>query len=105
MRIGLKSILVLLASATLAVACGPEGSDGLTHDSVVELGAFAPYVAEFQAKGATRGVSIEINDLIIKFGKMTSPLERGYCELSTNHTPLIVVDQNYWNSASEGSRK
>jgi hypothetical protein len=99
-----NSILVTFL-LPLAVACNQLSESDLSHDSVVDLGPFGSYVAEFQAKGADNGASVEITDLIMKFGPMTNPLERGYCEMGGNRTPTIVIDQNYWNISDEGARK
>lgn len=99
------SITILLALfIPLAVACGNQ-DDSSTHESVVDLGSFSSYVAEFQQKSVEYGDPVEITDLVIKFGPMTSPLERGYCEMGGNQSPTIVIDQTYWNSADEGARK
>jgi hypothetical protein len=105
MRLSLSGFSALAISATLAAACVPEGSANISHESVVDLGSFGPYVAEFQARAASYGVKIEITDLIVEFGPMTNPLERGYCEMGSHRTPLIVIDQTYWNSSDEDSRK
>lgn len=106
MRLSISKSILLAILAPLAVACSPLGDDQkVTHESVVEVAGFTSYVAEFQQKSVEYGSPVEISDLIIKFGAMTNPLERGYCEMATGKTPTIVIDQNYWNNASEGARK
>jgi hypothetical protein len=105
MRLKISTSLLLTLVMPLMAACGFQDDSKSTHESVVDLGSFSSYVAEFQQKSVEYNSPVEITDLVIKFGPMTSALERGYCEMSAGQSPTIVIDEKYWNNASEGSRK
>ncbi len=106
MRLSISTQILPFLFMPLALACGPQGDESSSvHESIVDLGTFTSYVSEFQQKSVQYGAPVEITDLIIKFGPMTNPLERGYCEMGGNKTPTIVIDQSYWDQANEGARK
>jgi hypothetical protein len=105
MRLKISTSLLLALVMPLMVACGFQQDSTTTHESVVDLGSFSFYVTEFQQKSVEYGSPVEITDLVVKFGPMTSALERGYCEMGAGKSPTIVIDENYWNNASEGARK
>lgn len=100
------ALLISVTAGLVLSACGNEqdASQG-GHSQVVDLGQFGDYVAQFQQQGADQGYSVDIKDLIVKFGAMSNPLERGYCETGSDMTPTIVVDETYWDQADEGARQ
>ncbi|MEK6706909.1 MAG: putative metallopeptidase [Bdellovibrionota bacterium] len=72
---------------------------------VVDVGEFEPYVNRFEARSAMVGAPIRIEQLIIKFGEMESPTERGICEILGDNTPTIKINKEAWDTMTEEEKE
>jgi hypothetical protein len=66
---------------------------------------FAPYVQKFEQASTTQGPTVQVTDLIVKFGAMENQYERGICELDGDNTPTILVNEDAWDDMSEDERE
>lgn len=90
----------LLIVATFGSGCGKE--------SKLELGEFAPYVAQFEISAALNGSPLKVEDLKITLGNLSQDSlnqESGLCEITEGQTPLITIDQASWESMDETERE
>jgi hypothetical protein len=90
--------LIFLMTSLVLQGCG-------RRDPVLDVGEFAPYVADFEKTGAKVGVSVKVEDLIIKFGDLPNPRERGACEIVGDKTPTITVSKAKWAKLDEYERQ
>lgn len=86
--------ILLLVSAS---ACG--------RSAVYDVGEFQPYVDRFTNEAANRGKSMKVTDLVIKYGQLQRPLERGACEISPDEPPTITIRQDTWLAMTEAERE
>lgn len=71
----------------------------------LSVGSFAPYVARFEQDSAKYSDSpVQVTNLIIQFGPMATSTERGLCTITGDETPVITVDEDFWNSIDEADR-
>lgn len=96
-----QKILLSLAILFAISSCAKQQE----HQPVLDVGQFQTYVDKFQTESVTNGNPITVTDLIIHFGDMSTSSERGYCEITEGETPVIVIDQTYWDSHDEGARQ
>ncbi len=99
-------VLAVAALSVLAVGCGKGQEE--EHTPVVDVGPFASYVTSFEQDAAAHGASVKITDLKMQFGKVDIDGEtggRGVCEVATNMTPVITIDQTAWESSDEDERQ
>lgn len=91
------------ALSILAVtACGQAKKK---HEAILDLGQFSSYVQSFEQVSAEHGRNVEVTDLIVKLADLPDPRERGVCEIATGQTPVIIIDINHWNNATESDRE
>lgn len=88
----------------LATSCG-QNTQASPPQPVLQLGSFAPYVAKFEADSIAQGAPVKVDNLIVQFGVMDFSAERGDCTISGDLTPVITLDQEYWNSTDEPGRE
>ncbi|MCM2279899.1 MAG: hypothetical protein NDJ89_17630 [Oligoflexia bacterium] len=91
------SLPLLLIALALAQSCA--------RDPVLDVGEFAPYVERFETESQRNGVPVQVTDLIIRFGQMLTPSERGACELASGATPIITIRQETWEKMDEAERE
>ena len=97
--------LALLALSLLVTGCG-KSADGSNNQPVVDVGSFAPYVAQFEQNSVIYSASaVQVTNLKIQFGPMATAEERGVCDITGDQTPVITIDQAYWDSTTEDARK
>jgi Zn-dependent protease with chaperone function len=87
----------LVGALALAQSCAKE--------PVLDVGEFAPYVARFEDESRLQGNPTEVNNLIIRYGEMLSPMERGACEIAEGQTPSIIIRQETWDKMDEFERE
>lgn len=90
--------LIYIPMAFGLAACGEEPKK-------LELGEFAPYVAQFESEANARGVALSVDNLIVEFGDLENAQERGMCILKTEETPRIVIRKDTWERMSEATRE
>ncbi len=90
----------ILAIIILAVAVS-----GCGREHKLQLGQFSGYVQAFQSRGTSFGKNVQVDDLVIEFGKMERDSEQGYCLLKAEETPVIRVNQSAWDRMSETERQ
>src|SRR4051812_36511670 len=90
--------LTLLMTSLVLQGCG-------RRDPVLDVGEFAPYVRDFEQTGAKVGVAVKVEDLIIKFGDLPNPRERGACEIVGDKTPSITISKKKWARLDEYERQ
>jgi hypothetical protein len=93
----IRHIIFISGLAILSVGCGKA--------QVLELGQFSPYVQSFVNESSGNGHSLEVNDLIIRFGAMRSKFERANCSITEGQTPVITVNETTWNQINEYDRE
>ncbi len=81
-------------------ACGKK-----EREQVVDVGDFAPYVQRFEQLSADYGEPVKVTDLIMKFGVLANPLERGVCEVAPETTPTVTISPAVWNRIDEAERE
>jgi hypothetical protein len=84
--------------AGLAAGCG-------RRDPVLDVGEFKPYVDAFEAVSQVEGAPTQVEDLIIKFGDLPNPRERGACEIVGDRTPTITISKTKWGKLDEYERQ
>lgn len=89
--------------ALVASSCGQASQS--SPQPVLQLGSFAPYVAKFEADSVAQGHPVQVTNLIVQFGAMDFSAERGDCTISGDLTPVITLDETYWNSTDEPGRE
>jgi hypothetical protein len=91
---------ILLPGLLLALA-----ATGCGRQQKLELGPFAPYVTHFEARALENGEELHVTDLVVKFGRMENPLERGICEINGDLTPVITINEEAWQKMDENERE
>ena len=66
---------------------------------------FMPYVQNFELVASEQGKDIKITDIIIQFGPTNSINETGVCEITTNETPRITINQGIWNALNNNDQQ
>ncbi len=64
-----------------------------------------PYVNQFQGTAAQYGHSGTISELVAKFGPMSNPRERAFCDLVDGEPPTVMVNAETWETLDEASRE
>lgn len=95
----LKLVLILNMSG-LFMACN---NDEKKQFSVGE--EFISYVERFEQYAATEGHPLTIDNLIVEFGAMENPQQRGICEFQGEGTPKIIIDEANWRKMKEGKKE
>ena len=93
------SVLLLLALSVLAIACEKESNSlQLTVDE-----AFQPYFEAFEAAGAARGLSIDLNseDIGAVFTDDLEVQTAGKCTSFSSGARIIYINQRTWNFRTE----
>lgn len=99
--IGISALLAL----SLAGCGQSSGSSAAGSPAVYNQSEFGSYVTEFEALSQQSGNPIQVTDLMIQFGSLdSSSAERGECVVGEG-TPTITIDEDYWNSSDENTRK
>jgi hypothetical protein len=93
---GLNWGIILLTAFSL-VACA-------ARKPVVDFGPFDSYAKAFLQNALEQGRTIEVQDLVMKFGATSSAQEQGYCIIQNDEPPTIVINETGWNSLSETSK-
>ena len=70
----------------------------------VDFGPFDSYAKAFLQNAADQGRSIEIQDLVMKFGTTASAQEQGYCLIQSDESPTITINETGWATLTETSR-
>jgi hypothetical protein len=81
------------------------GISGCGKEPKLQLGQFASYVEMFEAEASTHGQSVKVTDLVVRFGAMENPYERGICEIAGDETPVITINEEAWDQMSEDERE
>jgi hypothetical protein len=89
------NICVLLCALTSACGKAPK----------VDVGTFSSYVAKFENKSDQEGKPVRVTELIIQFGSMANPNERGVCVIDGENPPTITIDQANWDTMEESRRE
>jgi hypothetical protein len=91
-RLGFKLLISLYLTS-----CG--------SGKVVDIKGFEVYVYSFIEDASDYGKDVPLDDLIVEFGntRRHSELAIGTCTRG-NHTPLVLIDEEYWTTASEQER-
>jgi hypothetical protein len=85
--------------------CG-SSSSGSSSAAVVSIPAdFQSYVSDFELLAANNNTPVTIDNLVIQFGTLGQAAEMGECDIADGTPPTITIDQNYWASADENTRK
>jgi hypothetical protein len=87
------------------ITIGAFGISGCGKQPVLQLNQFSPYVEAFEESASQHGQSVKVTDLIVRFGKMENPYERGICEIAGDETPIITINQEAWEQMSEDERE
>jgi hypothetical protein len=85
--------------------CGGASSGSVSTQAVYSPGKFQAYVSNFQQIAAQNGVALTVDNLVIQFGTLGQSAEMGECDINDGEPPTITIDESYWNSADEMSRK
>ncbi|HUP58614.1 MAG TPA: putative metallopeptidase [Bdellovibrionota bacterium] len=93
----LLRLLVIIGAIFAVTACGKQPT--------LQLNEFATYVDMFQEEAASHGQPVKVTDLIVRFGTMENPYERGICEIAGDETPVITINQEAWDQMSEDERE
>lgn len=87
---------LLLISFGLQIGCATP-----PHDKQVYI---APELVQqfdnFQYEADAHGITLDIVDIIVVFGEMDEDEVIGYCWQRDNMTPLVVISQEFWQTAS-----
>jgi len=59
-----------------------------------DVGPFGDFVQKFEQKSAEQGHPVKVTDLVMKFGPMDDPRERGVCVIEPGKPPTITIDQD-----------
>ena len=92
-----------LAVGFIAMACGQKESPRV---AVFQVDSdFLPYVSAFERAANEQGKPIRVNDLIVSFGPTPNLNETGVCEISSDESPRITINQNIWSFLSPMDRQ
>lgn len=95
-RTSLVSILLLVFLTT--VACGQRKSQ-------LSIEGFEEYVTLFEERSSEIGSPLKVADLVIEFGDLANPRERGACEIIGDQTPRVIISRTKWEKLDEASRR
>lgn len=93
----------IVLGLSVASSCAPIEKEHIEMFQVDST--FMPYVQNFELAAQAEGVSMKITDLIIEFGSTPSMNETGVCEIATNETPKVTINQRIWNTLSNTDRQ
>jgi hypothetical protein len=92
-----RKIPYILIAMTL-VACGKK--------EVLDVAPeFQPYVGRFEQVSAKVGSPVTVSDLIVKFGPMLHKNENGACEVMSDKTPTVTINEKVWNQMDDLERE
>jgi hypothetical protein len=97
----------IFAFSLLITGCG-QSSSGSSSAGTTVLSIpteFQSYVSDFQQLAADNNTPVTINNLVIQFGTLSQSAEMGECDIAEGTPPTITIDQDYWNSSDENTRK
>ncbi len=103
MKAFVKTVLLCSASITLAMGCAPKEKEHVELFQVDQT--FMPYVQNFELVSSEEGRDVKITDLIVAFGPTNSITETGVCEIATNETPRVTINQGIWNTLNNHDRQ
>ncbi len=93
-----STTLILLLISLMVSACG-------RRQPVLKIDGFEEYVSLFEVRSSEFGRETKVNDLIIEFGDLPNPRERGACEIVGDQTPRIVISRKKWDKLDEVARR
>ena len=110
-------VLFTLLSFYTFQSCQPD--DELTADTLIEeevtpTSSFEdipqllqPYFAKFESEAALRGFDIDlsIQNISAEISEISDDGVAGTCTYGSNHPGHIVIDQSFWNQASENLKE
>lgn len=88
------------------IGCAPIGKVQLASLSVDP--EIQPYVTIYENESTRMGHPIVVRNLEARFGPtdFRGPTVIGYCQRSSwSYTPLVVINREFWNSASSNERE
>lgn len=65
---------------------------------------FQPYVNSFVQDSVNQDHPVTINHLDIQFGQITNEQIEGQCNTGFLETPTILIQEDYWNTATEDEK-
>ncbi len=68
--------------------------------------ALSIHIENFQLEAEIRGFSYQIHeDVTFEFGNLEQEGAAGQCQYHSNQTNLIIIDENFWQRASNNLRE
>lgn len=102
----LSAIVLAGISALITLSTTGCGTSTAQPTQSLDVGTFSPYVQKFEQDSASYSAQpVQVTNLIIQFGPMDSADERGICTVTGDETPVITLDEDYWNQIDENARE
>jgi hypothetical protein len=103
MKAFVRAVLLCSSSVTFAMGCAPKEKEHVELFQVDDT--FLPYVQNFETVSSEEGREVRITDLILSFGPTNNITETGVCEIATNETPRVTINQGIWNGLNNNDRQ
>ena len=108
LRVRACAFFVAAALLVALPACGKASDSADSHEAALQVAGFESYVARFESDAAANGRTIQVSDLIIRFGTVDAEGEsggRGVCEFQPGATPVITLSQAAWDTSNDAERE